>query len=141
MPEPKTILVVEEELKVRLLLRRSLEAAGYQVLVVESGQAAKHTLLEMRVDAVIVSWEPSELSGQELVLWIRQQPPRIGRQLAIIAVGNVAPVITSVSPVDAFVPRPCNPDEILAFLKRLLVPDKTLLLVNESDHIRELMAQ
>jgi DNA-binding response OmpR family regulator len=120
MPEPKTILVVEEELKVGLLIKRSLEEVGYQVLLAEAVEVAKQTLQETRVDAVIVSWELPELSGQELALWIRQQPPRMGRQLIMIAVGNVPPVITSVSPVDVFVPCPCNPDEILAFLKRLL---------------------
>ncbi|MBB6049925.1 DNA-binding response OmpR family regulator [Armatimonas rosea] len=104
-------------------------------------EAAKQTLQETRVDAVIVSWELPELRGQELVLWIRQQPPRIGRQLVIIAVGNVAPVITSASPVDIFVPRPCNPDELLAFLKRLIIAQKALLLVQESEHVRERMTQ
>ncbi|WP_395140904.1 response regulator [Armatimonas sp.] len=117
-----TVLVVEDKQATRLLLQEILEKAGYQVLLTEFGETAKQILQETHVDAVIVSWALQARSGLELAHWIRQQPPRIGRQLVVIAVGNVSPVRDSFNryPVDIFVPRPFNPTEILAFLKRLL---------------------
>jgi PAS domain S-box-containing protein len=64
--EGETLLVVEDEEAVRVLARRTLEEAGYQVLVAANGRSALELLAGGDVDLVLCDVILPEMSGHEL---------------------------------------------------------------------------
>ena len=64
--EGEAILVVEDEEAVRTLVRRTLEEAGYRVLVAANGRSALELLLGAEVDLVLCDVILPEMSGHEL---------------------------------------------------------------------------
>ena len=64
--EGETLLVVEDEEAVRTLARRTLEDAGYRVLVAANGKSALELLGGAEVDLVLCDVILPEMSGHEL---------------------------------------------------------------------------
>jgi two-component system, cell cycle sensor histidine kinase and response regulator CckA len=64
--EGETLLVVEDEEAVRTLARRTLEEAGYRVLVAANGRSALELLTATAVDLVLCDVVLPEMSGHEL---------------------------------------------------------------------------
>jgi PAS domain S-box-containing protein len=62
----ETLLVVEDEDAVRTLARRTLEEAGYRVLVAANGRSALELLADTDVDLVLCDVILPEMSGHEL---------------------------------------------------------------------------
>jgi CheY-like chemotaxis protein len=75
--QPRTILVVDDEEVVRILVSRALRAAGYQVLEATHGAAAL-ALLDggaAPVDLVVCDVVMPGLSGRDLARWIGTHRP------------------------------------------------------------------
>lgn len=91
MAEKKTILLVDERDNIRKARRHQWRTPhlphlteGYELVEAESGSIAQRLLLETSIDAIIVeSHFQCEMSGEELIRWVRQQPQLA--QLPIIA--------------------------------------------------------
>jgi CheY-like chemotaxis protein len=80
VPEPRAgrgerVLVVEDEVGVRSLARRILEAAGYEVLVAADGQEALALFERTAVDLVITDVVMPGLSGSQVVSRMRMVHP------------------------------------------------------------------
>jgi two-component system chemotaxis sensor kinase CheA len=69
----KHILVVDDSLTVRNILRNYLEASGFDVSTAENGILALSKLREVRFDAVITDIEMPAMNGLELIKRIRQE--------------------------------------------------------------------
>jgi two-component system, OmpR family, phosphate regulon response regulator PhoB len=117
-----TILIVEDEAALVELLRYNLEAAGYDVHVAMTGDAAEAALADQRFDLVLLDWMLPEIAGIELCRRIRQRPKT--RNLPVImltARGEEADRIRGLSTgADDYVVKPFSVDEVLARVKALL---------------------
>lgn len=72
-----TILVVEDEFDVRMILERALAQYGYAVEAVESGEAALIKLSEQHYDLVITDMPMRGMSGRELFERVRVTQPQL----------------------------------------------------------------
>jgi CheY-like chemotaxis protein len=75
--DPATVLVVDDERRMRRLARRTLSELGYQVLEAESGAAAARLLeKDASVDLLFTDVVmPGEIDGRTLGQWARQERP------------------------------------------------------------------
>jgi two-component system, cell cycle sensor histidine kinase and response regulator CckA len=71
----ETILLVEDEEKVRQLLQKIMEQQGYTVLAADSGSAALQLLSDRAVDLVVTDIVMPEMTGPELAGRLRSQRP------------------------------------------------------------------
>lgn len=71
----RTVLVVDDENLVRWSLRQKLEAAGYQVLEAETGQAALTLFQENLPDLVTLDIRLADINGLKLLLDIKRISP------------------------------------------------------------------
>jgi two-component system cell cycle sensor histidine kinase/response regulator CckA len=74
-----TILVVEDEPRVRKLLTRRLRNLGYRVIESENAQSAKQ-LIESRTKLDLLFSDivmPGEMNGYDLVRWAREKRPEL----------------------------------------------------------------
>src|SRR5215813_1331250 len=67
-----TILVVDDELEVVRVLRRSLTAHGYTVLVAKSGEEAMRVIWHQRPDLLLLDLLLPGMSGLEVCQQVRE---------------------------------------------------------------------
>jgi two-component system phosphate regulon response regulator PhoB len=117
-----SILIVEDEEALTLLLRYNLEAAGYDVESVARGDEADLRLRESVPDLVILDWMLPGVSGIELCRRLRSRPET--RQLPIVmltARGEESERVRGLSTgADDYVVKPFSVPELLARVAALL---------------------
>jgi len=75
--EKKQILIADDELNLRRVLRAQLERDGYDVHAVENGASALETLREHHVDVVICDLRMPKVNGMELLKHVVQHHPGV----------------------------------------------------------------
>jgi two-component system, OmpR family, phosphate regulon response regulator PhoB len=117
-----SILIVEDEEALALLLRYNLESAGYEIETVARGDDADMRLKERVPDLVILDWMLPGLSGIELCRRLRSRPE--SRQVPIImltARGEEAERVRGFATgADDYVVKPFSVPELLARVSALL---------------------
>jgi PAS domain S-box-containing protein len=71
------ILVVDDELSIRMLFRKVLERAGYEVVEAANGKAAMSRIREGKVSLIITDLVMPEQEGVETIRQLRQTYPQI----------------------------------------------------------------
>ena len=66
-----TVLVVDDERKIRDLVRSYLEQEGYSVLLAETGERALETAARLPIDLVVLDLMLPDLSGEEVARSLR----------------------------------------------------------------------
>ena len=117
-----SILIVEDEETIALLLRYNLEAEGYHVTTVERGDEADLVLREVVPDLVLLDWMLPGLSGLELCRRLRQRPET--QRLPIIlltARGEEDERVRGLATgADDYIVKPFSVPELLARVRALL---------------------
>jgi len=117
-----SILIVEDEEALTLLLRYNLEAEGYDVVTASRGDEADLLLKERVPDLVILDWMLPGLSGIELCRRLRARPET--KQLPIImltARGEESERVRGLATgADDYVVKPFSVPELNARVRALL---------------------
>ena len=117
-----SILIVEDEEALTLLLRYNLETQGYEVETLARGDEADTRLKEGTPDLVILDWMLPGLSGIELCRRLRARPET--RQLPIImltARGEESERVRGLATgADDYIVKPFSVPELLARVNALL---------------------
>jgi len=71
------ILVVDDELSIRMLFRKVLERAGYEVVEAANGKAAMSRLRERKISLIITDLVMPEQEGVETIRQLRQSYPEL----------------------------------------------------------------
>lgn len=110
-PTCKRILVVEDELLIRLALSDGLRDAGYQVIEACSGDEAAEALGTVRPDLVISDVRmPGSLDGIALLAIVRREFPELP---VIIVSGHLRPSAALADGATQFLAKPYAMDEML----------------------------
>jgi two-component system, response regulator PdtaR len=113
-PERSTILVVEDEILVRLLIVGYLREFGFKV--VEAGNAAEATRILCSDEAVEVVFSdirmPGEMNGIALANWIGRNKPHVG---VVLTSGHARLADLAADACDAadFIAKPYMPQTVL----------------------------
>lgn len=119
-PAPSTILVVEDEVLIRLLIADVLMGAGFQVIQAASADEALQ-VLESSIELDLVMTDirmPGSLNGLELVNRVRSNWPALK---IVILSGEHAPTLSG-APADAVIGKPFRPADVVGHVKQLLGP-------------------
>jgi len=116
------ILVVEDDGAINLLLRYNLEAEGFAVDVVETGEEAEVAVSEAPPDLLVLDWMLPGLSGIELCRRLRAgRKTRALPILMLTARGEEGDRIRGLTTgADDYVTKPFSPAELTARIKALL---------------------
>ena len=119
MNEKRKILVVDDESQITRVLRRSLDAHGYEVRTAADGLSAVDTFNDFRPDLIITDLQMPEMSGIELCREIRKLS-----QVPIIVLSVKGDERTKVEALDAgaddYVTKPFGIEELLARVRAAL---------------------
>jgi CheY-like chemotaxis protein len=117
-----TILVVEDEVLIRLVIAEYLRDCGYRVF--EAAHADEALLVlrhsERPVDVVFTDIEmPGSMDGFALAQWVRSRQPGVG----VILAGSVNRAVQAASDLcdqQDHVPKPYDPQSVHDRIRRLL---------------------
>lgn len=114
-----TVLVVDDELAIRRLLRSTLERAGYRVFDAVDARAALASVERDRPDAVLLDLGLPDRDGLELVPLIAKNP-----DIGLIVVSARGDTDQKVAALDLgahdYVTKPFDSEELLARLRTVL---------------------
>jgi DNA-binding response OmpR family regulator len=114
------ILVVEDELPMRTVLRDCLERQGYRVLLAENGESGLGKAMEEKPDLIVLDVMMPKLDGFALCTELRRlsNPVPI---LILTAKGRVEDKVRGLDiGADDFLSKPFSRDELLARVRALL---------------------
>lgn len=132
------VMIVEDEEALGLLLRYNLEAEGFGVEVIASGDEAETRLREALPDLLLLDWMLPGVSGIELCRRLRARPE--AQRLPIImltARGEEAERIRGLGTgADDYIVKPFSLPELVARIRALLrrsAPAKLASILNAGD--------
>jgi two-component system KDP operon response regulator KdpE len=117
-PQP-LVLVIDDEVQIRRLLRITLEAAGYAMSEAATGRLGLEQIVARQPDAVILDLGLPDMSGIEVVLRLREWS-----EVPVIVVTVLAAEADKVAALDAgaddYLTKPFGAGELAARLRGLL---------------------
>ncbi len=130
---PPIILVVDDDQGMRLMLRRMLEQAGYEVVEASSGEEGLSRYGLTRPDVVVLDVMMPGLNGFEVVPLLRAKEDMPWTPvLMLTALNDVADKVRGLEVgADDFLSKPCNRAELVARVRALL---RLKQLHNELEH-------
>lgn len=117
-----TILIIDDEVQIRSLMRRILESRGHEVLEADDGRPAKRLLAKREVDLVICDLFMPDQDGLQTIRELHKEFP----SLPVIAASGAQAWGTNFLNVagklgaSAMLAKPFSPAELLAAVARLL---------------------
>ena len=130
------VLIVDDELAIRDMLRMALEAAGYECLEAETIDSAYHQIIDDRPDIILLDWMLPGGSGIELLRRIKRA--EMTQDLPVIMLTAKAAEHNVIQGLDVgaddYITKPFALRELLARIKALLrraksSDDRNLLVV------------
>jgi CheY-like chemotaxis protein len=112
---PACILVVEDDVLVRVVIADELRALGFLVIeAATADQALSYFQADVQVDLVLSDIEmPGSMNGLGLIHHLRAQAPH----LPTVLISGAHPGFHD---ADAFLSKPCDMDQVVALIGRLL---------------------
>jgi two-component system phosphate regulon response regulator PhoB len=129
---PASILVVEDEADLAVLMRYNLEAEGFAVRTAESGDEAAELLKESVPDLILLDWMLPGLSGIELCRrWrAREETARVPI-IMVTARGEEEERVRGLATgADDYIVKPFSVPELLARINALLRRSSPLLVTS-----------
>ena len=123
MPEPITILHVDDDETNRYVVARMLQNAGYQVLQAATGEAGLELALTANPDLVILDVQLPGLNGFEVCHQLKSAPATVGIPVLHLSATFVAGRDKAQgldSGADAYLAQPVEPIELIATIRSLL---------------------
>jgi CheY-like chemotaxis protein len=111
--QPMTILVIDDDERVRTLLRNILLFGGYRVIEASDGEAGMSYLEEGGFDMVLTDLGMPGMNGWEVTKWIKTRIPRIPVALITGWGTNLDEKKIKESGVDCIIGKPFQVSEIL----------------------------
>jgi DNA-binding NarL/FixJ family response regulator len=119
---PLTILIVDDDLGIRLSVSDYLEMAGYSVIMAENGQNALAMVGQYQPHLIVTDVTMPEMDGYELIRQVRRQPAfRLLPVIFLTARTNTDDRIKGYQlGCDAYLPKPFELNELMAVVRNLL---------------------
>ena len=119
-PPPKqTVLVIDDEVQIRRLLRITLEAAGYCVVEAETGRLGLQEAARCQPDAIVLDLGLPDLGGLEVLRQLREWSRAPVLVLTVIA-GEADKVAALDAGADDYLTKPFGAAELSARLRAIL---------------------
>jgi DNA-binding NtrC family response regulator len=119
MSEQIHILLVEDDHQQRALIQSILQAENYQVKACENVEEAILEIKKNTYDCVFSDWKLGDLSGLDLLKYVRRNQPELGFAIAT-AYGTIAHAVEAVEAgADDYLAKPFQRQELLLCIDKI----------------------
>ena len=119
-PQPRVVLVVDDEARILSALRRTLRREGYEILTAETPAEALRILEERAVDLILSDQKMPGMSGLELLARAAERRPAAARLLITGWTEEVPQRELEALGVRALLPKPWDDGELKRTLRQAL---------------------
>jgi len=122
MDIPASILIVDDYVDALEAWRLFLRAAGFQVHTAADGAAALAEAVKHHPDLIVMDLELPKMSGLDVAKALRQREDTRDIPLIVATGYSHAQTLAQAQDVkvDAVIVKPCDPDQLVSEIKRLL---------------------
>lgn len=124
MKNQKTILIVDDNARNRLLLQEIFLSTGYKTILAENGVIAIDFLKKVNVDMIFMDIEMPQMNGIETIKYIRNNfsEPQKNIPIIILTAHNLNDFINSLSELDydGIIEKPYSPVKITEYIDKYL---------------------
>lgn len=114
-----TVLVIDEDKELTDLLVRYLKPEGFDVLCTHDGESGLKKALNQTFDAIILDITLPKMNGFEVLKAIREQKETPVLMLTARS-DDINRIVGLEIGADDYLPKPCNPRELIARLRAIL---------------------
>ena len=115
-----TILIIDDDLMILMILRQTLVKAGYNILTASSGEEGINTLANSNVDLVLTDYMMPGMTGIEVLNTIKKNKPLVP-VIMLTGHGDVPLTIKAIQLGAAdFIEKPIQSKELVEVIKRTL---------------------
>jgi CheY-like chemotaxis protein len=120
--EPKTILIIDDDLNLQAMLNLTLRDAGYNVVMAEDGQEGLNKLVSTRPDLVLSDIMMPNMDGVEMFRQIKDRLQDSGTPIFIMTALNRKPWFNDLEAEGAvIIQKPFKVDLLLKLLEMNLL--------------------
>jgi len=133
------VLIVDDDLISQLVLKRTLEQSGHEVILTRSGTEALKAFQDDAISVVISDWRMPEMDGVELCQTIRSVRKMNYTYFILVSSTRLTPEKYAHAVgmgVDDFLLKPLNRDEVPV---RLLVAERIINFTSEIKRLKTLL--
>ncbi len=118
--EKNKILLIDDDSSLLVTLRDFLSFEGYEVIVADSGEQGLEKLKDYEPDLIVLDMSMPGMGGIGFLKAISDPEGNIKYPVLVLtARANMAEFFANVD-VDGFIPKPCNPEELLMEVARII---------------------
>ncbi|MFZ4547774.1 MAG: sigma-54-dependent transcriptional regulator [Bacteroidales bacterium] len=126
-----TLLIIDDDLMILMILKQTLSKAGYSVLTASSGEEGIKTLVNSNIDLVLTDYMMPGMSGIEVLNTIKKNKPLVP-VIMLTAHGDVPLTIKAIQLGAAdFIEKPIQSKELVEVIKRTLEIQEQALSVSK----------
>jgi len=114
------ILIVDDDLRLRALLQTYLEQQGFQVVGAGSGEQMRRVLAREPVDLMVLDLMLPDEDGLAICARLRGEGNPIPVLMLTAKGDDVDRIVGLEIGADDYLPKPCNPRELVARIKAIL---------------------
>ncbi|MDF1579773.1 MAG: response regulator [Desulfuromonadales bacterium] len=118
----KKVMTVDDSSVVRQILKKTLSAAGYEVLEAVDGQDALNKLSTSPVDMVVTDLNMPNMDGVELIKSLRRQPGNRFLPIVMLTTESQQQIKEEGKKAGAsgWIVKPFRPEQLLAVVRTVL---------------------
>jgi two-component system, response regulator, stage 0 sporulation protein F len=116
----RKILIVDDEIGIRLLLKDLLGSEGYKIYLAQNGKEALEMLQIHKMDLMIIDYKLPIIDGMEVVKQIEKENKELPTIMMSGLAENFKDVTKEIKNVKMILSKPFNVLEVREFVKQLL---------------------
>lgn len=120
IPQPSTILIVEDDLAIQALLRDVLATAGYTTIATASGCAALEIVDQEAIDLMLLDVMLPDIDGHEVCRRLREHHMESLPVIMLTAVTQPQSVVQGLLSADDYMAKPFMPSELVVRIQKIL---------------------
>jgi len=118
----QSVLVVEDDVHTRMLLRAKLQSSGINVVLAPTGKTALELVNTRSFDAIVIDLILPDISGRDLLSRIRNNVRTRSVPVLILSVKSLEDDVLEAFSIGAndYMKKPFSPSEVVARLKEII---------------------
>ncbi|MBI1356115.1 MAG: response regulator [Acidobacteria bacterium] len=118
----RRILLADDEMALRMLVRVTIEGAGVEVLEATDGEEALRLAGQEDLDLAVLDWMMPRMTGPEVAARLREDPRTAQLPIVMLSARSQAQDIAegAAAGADAYLVKPFSPLHLLETIEKLL---------------------